>query len=51
MWEEQGIFAKIRHLPDLLSKYGFERRDPRGNQVKLVSRDEIVFNRVRSRAK
>jgi hypothetical protein len=49
MREEPGVLAEIRHLPNLLPEYGFERRGSRRYKVKLVDADENVFIKERNK--
>jgi hypothetical protein len=37
LWQTQGLFEKVRYLPDLLSGHGSPGRDPGSGQIQLVT--------------
>ena len=44
-----SLLPEIRHVQDMSQKAGFERADPRGNQIKLVTAKERIEEYYRCR--
>jgi hypothetical protein len=46
LWKAEGLHQEIRSLPDLLSKYGFQGRNPRCGKGQLVKLVEIGYEEL-----